>query len=90
MDYTRGLTRRTKQPRLAEMLSGNLATIVPMAIRKWLEVTCEERFFTSVLFHDVLRYSEPLLDLLRSKLNFPPDVSVLDAGYEAEEARSQC
>ena len=50
--------------------------------RKWSEVTREERFVTSVLFHDVLQDAEPLRNLLQSKLKFTSGVLILDVGYE--------
>jgi len=53
-----------------------------MKTHKWSEVTREERFFTSVLFHDILLNSKPFMDLLKSKWQFPPNISVIDVGFE--------
>lgn len=53
-----------------------------MTARKWAEVTREERYFTSILFHDVLLDSKPLRNLLQRKLKLTPNVSILDVGYE--------
>lgn len=54
-----------------------------MPARKWSEVTREERFFTSFLFHDVQQNQQPLLKLLHSKLELHFDISIIDVGYEA-------
>jgi hypothetical protein len=53
-----------------------------MTARKWAEVTREERYFTGILFHDVLQDSKPLWNLLQRKLKFTPNVAILDVGYE--------
>ena len=53
-----------------------------MKNRKWSEITREERFFTSVLFHDMLLDSKPFMDLLTSKWEFPPNISIIDIGFE--------
>jgi len=47
----------------------------------WEQVTREERFFTSFLFHDMRAKSEPLWNKLRDKLNLP-GTKVVDVGYE--------
>jgi len=53
-----------------------------MIKRKWEEITREERFFTSVLFHDILKDEKPLLNILQEKLWLPPDTNIIDVGYE--------
>ena len=53
-----------------------------MKAYKWSEITREERFFTSVLFHDILLNSKPFMALLRGKWEFPPNISIIDVGFE--------
>lgn len=53
-----------------------------MTARKWAEVTREERYFTSILFHDVQQNPTPLLNLLQNQLQRLSDVLILDVGYE--------
>lgn len=53
-----------------------------MKAHKWSKVTREEQFFTSVLFHDILLDSKPFMALLTSKWAFPPNISIIDVGYE--------
>lgn len=53
-----------------------------MKTYKWSEVTREERFFTSILFHDIILDSKPFIALLASKWELTPNVSILDVGYE--------
>jgi len=48
----------------------------------WEQVTREERFFTSYLYHDIQRDSQPFRDLLCPKLNLADDVQVIEAGFE--------
>jgi len=53
-----------------------------MSRKSWVEITREERYFTSFLFHDILHNPEPLCGLLRGKLDFKANVAVVDIGYE--------
>jgi hypothetical protein len=53
-----------------------------MMLRKWDKVTREERFFTCILFHDILQDTDSLRILLRTKLNFPLNTKIIDIGYE--------
>lgn len=53
-----------------------------MAHTKWETVTREERYFTCILFHDMVENIEPLRILLLDKLNLSPKIMVLDIGYE--------
>lgn len=51
--------------------------------RTWGEITREERYFTSFLFHDIRRNPAPFLQLLRAKrMPCSDDVTVVDVGYE--------
>ena len=50
---------------------------------QWAEITREERYFTSFLFHDIRKNPLPFLQLLRAKgLKCEDDVTVVDVGYE--------
>ena len=49
---------------------------------KWSDITREERFFTSFLFHDVQQNPKPLLKLLQSKLELSTSISIIDIGFE--------
>ena len=50
---------------------------------RWSEISREERFFTAMLFHDVLAKSGPLLRLLVEKLRLPQQSKIIDVGFEA-------
>lgn len=49
---------------------------------KWETITREERFFTCILFHDMLEDPEPLCILLQDKLKLPTKQMISDIGYE--------
>ena len=49
---------------------------------KWETVTREERFFTCILYQDMLQNIEPLRILLQDKLKFPLSTMISDIGYE--------
>ena len=49
---------------------------------KWETVTREERYFTCVLFHDMVQNIEPLRLLLLDRLRLPLSAAVSDIGYE--------
>ena len=51
-------------------------------LNTWSEITREERFFTSVLFHDLLKDSSSLWNNLKDKLEIEEKASVEDVGYE--------
>jgi hypothetical protein len=53
-----------------------------MILRKWDKVTREERFFTCILFHDILQYAEPLRNLLQDRLKFSINTKIIDISYE--------
>jgi polyribonucleotide nucleotidyltransferase len=53
-----------------------------MKASKWSEVTREERFFVSILFHDLLLKPEPFMELIKNKLKLSPNISINDVGYE--------
>ena len=50
---------------------------------RWSEISREERFFTAMLFHDILADSGPLLTLLGKKLRLPQQSKIIDVGFEA-------
>lgn len=60
----------------------------------WSSITREERHFTLFLFHDIQRDSERFCNLLRKKLGFPEDVTIVDVGYEVcffrDLAKEEC
>lgn len=50
---------------------------------KWAEVTREERFFTSHLYHDLLRDPAPFMKILGAKgINISEETCIVDVGYE--------
>ncbi len=51
-------------------------------IPKWADVTREERFFTSVLFHALLADKNKFWARLRPLLKLPDTISVEDVGFE--------
>ena len=53
-----------------------------MSIVKWSKITREERFFTSLLFHDILHDDKPILNLLGNQLEDLSNLSLVDVGYE--------
>ncbi|MFC2122753.1 hypothetical protein ACFLRP_03615 [Bacteroidota bacterium] len=53
-----------------------------MPIIKWSKITREERFFTSMLYHDILHDDRPILNLFGNNLEVLFDISLVDAGYE--------
>ncbi len=53
-----------------------------MSIVKWSKITREERFFTSVLFYDILHDDKPILDLLGNRIEDISNLSLVDVGYE--------
>ncbi len=62
-----------------------LATVVEAeypAIPRWRDHTREERYFTSVLYHELARDPAPFLQCLREQLKLPEGVHVEDVGYE--------
>lgn len=50
--------------------------------RQWRTITREERYFTSLLFHELCKDAGPLIKILRADLELPTDVEVLDEGFE--------
>ena len=50
---------------------------------KWSEISREERFFTAMLFHDVLAEKDPLLTLLGKKLRLSEQSKIIDVAFEA-------
>jgi len=48
----------------------------------WSEISREERFFTSILYRDLLNNSSSLWKELKQKLKIKGEVSVKDVGYE--------
>ena len=50
--------------------------------KQWKEITREERFFTSVLFHEVSRNPDPFWNLLRQRFDLEVRSKVVDVGYE--------
>lgn len=49
----------------------------------WEEITREERYFTSFLFHDIRKNPMPFLKLLKAKgLDCEEGVTIVDVGYE--------
>ncbi len=49
---------------------------------KWSTISREERFFTSVLFHDLMQHPQPFWEHLKRDLPTPVDSDVVDVGYE--------
>ena len=52
------------------------------SLPKWSEITREERFFTCLLFHDLVQNPQPFWDRLRGELAVERDAAVVDVGYE--------
>lgn len=50
--------------------------------KMWEDISREERFFTSMLFHDVRNESDPFVGFLATKLNLDPAPKFVDIGYE--------
>jgi hypothetical protein len=50
--------------------------------KKWEEISREERFFTSMLFHDMRADSSPILGFLTGKLNLASATKIRDLGFE--------
>lgn len=54
---------------------------------KWSQISREERFFTAILFHDIVHdiraESRSFLKLLAPRLSLPRKVEITDVGYEA-------
>jgi hypothetical protein len=48
----------------------------------WAEISREERFFTSLLFHDIRCNSAPMLRLLKEPLHLAPRTTISDVGFE--------
>jgi len=48
----------------------------------WQAVTREERFFTSVLHHELINNVTPFSHFLCSRIDVEPGVRVRDVGYE--------
>jgi len=55
-----------------------MATSIPY----WSDITREERYFTAVLFQEILTEAGPLWRRLRPRLRIAEDVNVVDVGYE--------
>ncbi len=74
----------SREPRYGGKVATNAGAKmeVLMSVRKWEEITREERFFTSVLFREVMCEPEPFWHLLGQQLKTSPDVSVVDVGFE--------
>jgi len=53
-----------------------------MSAQKWSEITREERFFTSTLYHDIVKCPQLFWELLAPKLNLPNNTRIIDEGYE--------
>ena len=51
-------------------------------LKRWEEITREERFFTSILFHDIRADSDPIRSPLTGRLGLSPSTRILDIGYE--------
>ncbi len=56
--------------------------IMRSPLLKWSEITREERFFTCLLFHDLMQNARPFWNLLRNELNAERDTTVVDVDYE--------
>ena len=50
--------------------------------RSWAEISREERFFTSFLFHDISADAAPMLRLLSGSLGIPARTTISDVGFE--------
>ena len=48
----------------------------------WWEVTREERFFVSCLYHDICRDKSPFEKAIRKHLNLSDDISITSQAYE--------
>lgn len=48
----------------------------------WSDVTREERYFTSTLFHDIQKDPQTFWDIVRSNPGFSTNTRVIDQGYE--------
>ena len=57
-------------------------TMSHRSLPRWSKITREERFFTCMLFSDVVKYPSPLWRLLAYQLGYDNDVQVIDQGYE--------
>lgn len=53
-----------------------------ITIPKWSDYTREERFFTAVLFSELLKDPQPLWELLAPRVGESPAARVVDIGYE--------
>jgi len=51
-------------------------------IALWADITREERFFTSLLFHDIRANPAPMLSLLKDSLRLPARTTISDVGFE--------
>jgi len=50
---------------------------------RWEDITREERYFCSFLFHDIRTNSNPFMTLIRDNgLRAAPDTTIVDVGYE--------
>ena len=49
---------------------------------KWSYITREERFFTCILFHDLLQNISPFWKELNKQIGLPSHIEVDDIGYE--------
>ena len=48
----------------------------------WKRITREERYFTSLLFHDLKKSSFPLIKLLREDIEIPAGTKAKEVGFE--------
>ena len=53
-----------------------------MELLKWEKITREERFYTSILFHELRRDPEPFWAKLSKSLPTAGQATVIDVGYE--------
>lgn len=56
-------------------------------LRRWADITREERFFTCELFHELKQDPDPFFSLFRTKLKLRANQLVQDIGYEVCLAR---
>ena len=65
-----------------------------LALPLWSEITREERFFTCMLFNDMMQDPEPPWRILRRDLGCTADVTITDLGFEVcffrDAARADC
>ena len=54
----------------------------PRDLPRWSTLTREERFFTCILFADIVNHPTPLWKLLSHQLGYSHGVRVIDQGYE--------